>query len=292
MKDIFRKTALDKISSPDQLDQVIEITPPGFRIAMIGAGFMLLTVFIWSVFGRIPVNINADGVCIISGGVRTVYSESTGIIDEVLVKEGDKVEKGDVIATFFDDTGKEPAGIKTVTDGYVTGINIVPGSAVNAGSPVCRITGKDQTGDDPMSVILYVPVSDGKTIREGMEVRVYPSTVNRQEYGHINGVVSKVDDYVTSTEKIQNMLGNDTLVQSFLDEGPVIQIQCSLDRDSSTVSGYEWSNKKGASVELSPGTIVNADIVTQEKAPITMLLPMFQDKSVSGNRTIQVGENR
>ena len=54
MSDIFRKTALDKISSPDQLDQVIVITPPGFFIAMLGAGIMLLTALIWSIFGRTP----------------------------------------------------------------------------------------------------------------------------------------------------------------------------------------------------------------------------------------------
>ena len=62
MSEIFRKTALDKISSPDQLDQVIVITPPGFWISMLGAGLILLTALIWSIFGRIPVNINANGI--------------------------------------------------------------------------------------------------------------------------------------------------------------------------------------------------------------------------------------
>ena len=65
MNDIFRKTALDKISSPDQLDQVIVITPPGFFIAMLGAGIMLLTTLIWSIFGRIPVSISANGMVLI-----------------------------------------------------------------------------------------------------------------------------------------------------------------------------------------------------------------------------------
>ena len=61
MSNIFRKTALDKISSPDQLDEVIVITPPSFWLAMLGAGVILLTALIWSIFGRIPVNVSATG---------------------------------------------------------------------------------------------------------------------------------------------------------------------------------------------------------------------------------------
>jgi hypothetical protein len=101
-----------------------------------------------------------------------------------------------------------------------------------------------------------------------------------------------VGDYVTSSEEMYNMLGDDSLVQSFKNEGPVMQIQCSLKRDESTVSGYEWSNRKGAKVELAPGTTVNADIVVEKKAPITMLIPLLKEKLTVKVKTGQDGENR
>ncbi len=43
MSNIFRKTALEKISSPDQLDEVIVITPPSFWLAMTGMVLKLKT---------------------------------------------------------------------------------------------------------------------------------------------------------------------------------------------------------------------------------------------------------
>ena len=98
MSDIFRKTALDKISSPDQLDQVIVITPPSFWIAMIGAGVALLTALIWSIFGRVPVNVNANGIYMTGSGIHVVYSSNNGIVEDVLVRDGDAVKEGDVIA--------------------------------------------------------------------------------------------------------------------------------------------------------------------------------------------------
>lgn len=282
MKSIFRKAALDKISSPDQLDQVIVITPPFFWMAMVGAGVMLVAAILWSLFGKIPVNINADGICMSSGGIHVVYSKNNGIVDEVTVMDGDMVKEGDVIAKLF--TGElsgqpEEIEIKADMSGNVMGLNVVPGNVIAAGSPVCRIVAENAGS---MSAVLYVPVSDGRKIKPGMEVNVYPTTVNSQEYGHVNAVVDRVGSYVTSAEEMQNMLGDSSLVESFRSNGPVIQVQCLLKPDSSTESGYEWSNSKGAQVELEPGTTVNADITIEKKAPITMLIPALDGK-LKGN---------
>ena len=88
------------------------------------------------------------------------------------------------------------------------------------------------------------------------------------------------------------MLGDDSLVQSYMSAGPVMQVQCSLKPDSSTASGYEWSNRKGAKVELEPGTTVNADIVVEKKAPISMLIPLLKEKLTVKVKTEQDSENR
>lgn len=305
MAGLYRKSALDKLSSPEQLDEMITILHPSFWITSVSALAILLAALIWSVFSRVPVKLPAAGIYTTESGIHLVYSEENGIIEEVLVNDGDLVKAGDIIARLSDKSIKDQPDmteLKTDTGGYVLGINVMPGNTVTEGSVLCRIADESfsyssvpgngdgakpihtadaaagQDDEDPMSVILYVPVSKGKSIREGMEVKVYPTTVNRQEYGHINAFVNKVGDYVASTEEMRNMLGDDSLVQSFMSAGPVIQIKCSLKRDESTVSGYEWSSKKGAKVELVPGTTVDADIVVEKKAPINMLLPMIKEK--------------
>ena len=50
MANIYRKTALDKLSLPEQLDKAITVISPSFWIAIIGLGVILLIALLWSIF--------------------------------------------------------------------------------------------------------------------------------------------------------------------------------------------------------------------------------------------------
>ena len=160
-------------------------------------------------------------------------------------------------------------------------VAIVSGSAVNQGSELVKV----QQGDKNDNVIVcYVALNFGKKITEGMKVLIYPTTVNKQEYGHMEATVEKVDSYVASTEDLRTQLGNDNLVEAFLQEGPVVAVVCRLKEDQNTSSGYYWSSTKGKDLTLTEGTLVEASVVLEEKAPITMLIPYIKEKL-----TIQTG---
>lgn len=505
MANIYRKAALDKLSSPEQLDKAIKIIPPSFWIAVIGGVVILAVLLAWSIVGRLPVKVTADGMYMGSGGLQSVVAEADGIVQDVFVREGDEVERGQILAqldagdydeqisalderkanvesvTFwsdddpatvdtkplldiksqFDVTGSgltadqialrerqsalskqksavskaksarnsarrhysrvqnkyqkaqnkynsassdlnnaqvayntyyktigpdpteeqleylqklsdeiteaenvfnaaaakleplqakakkaeaaysaaqqsyntekttkkqladtvsqmeakvkadksgtgnqtsslekqfisakggvldqidqelenqlyaaEKMKLKSRADGQVIEVDIAEGNAVQMGMTVCTInydTGGDET-------VLFVPVSEGKKIKKGMKAVIYPSTVNRQEYGHMEGEVTDVSDTVISAQDMSNQLGSQALAEAFLQRGPVIGVECSLEKDESTASGYKWSSKKGAEISIDEGTIMQADIVTEEKAPITMLIPYLKEK--------------
>ena len=55
MAQLYRKSTLDRLSSPEQLDRMIVITSPSFWIAMAGAALIVLAALIWSIFGELPV---------------------------------------------------------------------------------------------------------------------------------------------------------------------------------------------------------------------------------------------
>lgn len=188
--------------------------------------------------------------------------------------------KGSILDQLNQEIDKQSRAVDAMTltsrvNGKVSGLNIAEGNAVAQGTTICKIT---STGTDDTGVTCYVPVSDGKKIKAGMKIVVYPSTVNKQEYGHMEGEVVKVSSTVVSAEDMQNQLGDPTLVQVFQQSGPVVRVNCKLKEDSSTASGYKWSSKKGAEVTLEEGTVINADIVTEEKAPISMLIPYLKEK--------------
>jgi NHLM bacteriocin system secretion protein len=159
--------------------------------------------------------------------------------------------------------------------GEITETTLYQGGAVNAGSGVAKIR-LGEAADSQL--VCYVPLASGKKIAQGMKVLVYPTTVNQQEYGHMEATVVGVDEYVTSPEKLMTQLGDDNLSQMFLQEGPVVAVTCDLRKDEATASGYYWSSKKGASITLSTSTLMDVSVVVAEKRPIDLLMPFLKEK--------------
>lgn len=183
--------------------------------------------------------------------------------------------------------------ITASSDGVVQEVVADVGSVVSQGGEVVKVKGQET---DTIDAICYIPVGDGKKVLPGMDVMIYPTTVNKQEYGHMKGNVRSVASYVTSAADMQKTLGNDNLVEAFLANGPVVEVVCSIETDNSTASGYYWSSKKGKDVTLTEGTMLTASVVTERKAPITMLIPYLKEKLTvtenqnQGMQTEQTGE--
>ncbi|MBO6242670.1 MAG: HlyD family efflux transporter periplasmic adaptor subunit [Butyrivibrio sp.] len=264
MAEIFRKTALDRISSRENLDKAIVIISPSFWIAMLGVAGIIVMVFVWSIFGRIHENISADGIFMNREGVHSVYSEMNGIVEKIAVDTGDYVRKGEVIA--FLSTGEK---VFSTLEGTVTELAVVEGQMIAAGDYIARVAMGDLNDN---VVVCYVPVNDGRKIKVGMKAFIYPSTVNKQEYGHMKGTVVYVDNYVTSRAEIINQVGVISLADAFLEEGPVVEVRLELEKDAATSNGYWWSNSKGAAIDMVNGTMVSADIAVMEKRPIELVL--------------------
>lgn len=168
----------------------------------------------------------------------------------------------------------EKTRIKSTASGTVSDIKVNAGAALAQGSDVVTIR---QLSEENL-IICYVPINSGKKVQEGMTAIIKPTTINDQEYGHMEAEVITVDEYVATSSSMRTILGDDTLVQAFVQNGPVVGITCRLRTDETTVSGYWWSSRKGSDLIVPEGTMVTADIVTEEKVPITMLIPYVKEK--------------
>ncbi len=93
----FRKSALEKLSTPEKLDQLIKVTSPKAWITLSVVFAALATGIGWAVFGRVSTKLNVTGV-VLGGEVHEVVATSQGQLVKLQVRIGDKVEKGTVIA--------------------------------------------------------------------------------------------------------------------------------------------------------------------------------------------------
>ena len=57
---IFRNKSLERVSSPEQLNDYIRVTTPSVWIVLIALVVLLVGMLTWSIFGKVAVH-NADG---------------------------------------------------------------------------------------------------------------------------------------------------------------------------------------------------------------------------------------
>lgn len=165
--------------------------------------------------------------------------------------------------------------VRASASGEVYSVNIEKGKLVPKGSEALTLLSGDLALD---TVICYVKLSDAKKLKEGMLSYICPSTVRKQEYGHIEGKVSYVDEYVATRQEIEEQLGSDSLMETFAKDGPVVMVKCEMTEDDSFASGYHWSSDRGRNIQLTSGTLVSATIITEEKRPIDLLIPYIKEK--------------
>lgn len=94
---IFRQSALDRLSSPERLDSLMQVTKPKGWLALMALGIIIIVAAIWSVIGRIPETLNGRGIYLKRGGVYAIQAPGHGVLLDVLVDVGDTVAKGGII---------------------------------------------------------------------------------------------------------------------------------------------------------------------------------------------------
>jgi HlyD family secretion protein len=95
---IFRKVALERLSSPERLDQAWRVTTPKEWLALAGIAFFLGTAVVWAFTGSLATRVTAEGVIIRRGGVVNVVASGSGLVVGLDVKTGDTVRVNQVIA--------------------------------------------------------------------------------------------------------------------------------------------------------------------------------------------------
>ena len=100
--EIFRKKSLDKIKSPEQLNDYVRVANPGVWLLLCAVIVLLIGFCIWGIFGQIkttvPAQIAVDGgkvICTVDGDVDKIEAgmtveagDSKGVVKSVDTESG------------------------------------------------------------------------------------------------------------------------------------------------------------------------------------------------------------
>lgn len=274
MTDIFRKSSLEKLLNPDQLDRSIRVTSPISWLVLVGVALIIVITGIWGFKGTIPTVLQTSGIIVNPDNTGAIYSDYTGTVSKIYKSAGSIVEKGEVVASVTTVQGDKTIVAKE--PGVITAVLQEAGTPVFTEGELFRFT--PQVKGERV-LVCYVPIMAAQRIKEGMKVLVYPSAVDTQKTGHLEGEIIEVSDYPVSTGNMWYVLGMDNmLADQFLQNGPVVSILCSLKSDKSSVNGLAWSGKEGKNINLPINSISEVKIITEENAPITKLFSNLKEK--------------
>ncbi len=275
MAELYRKSQIEKLSNPEQLDRAVNVTSPMSWLALLGVAIVIFATGVWSVYGKLPETQTVQGMILSAENTGVIYSETIVTVTEVVKRSGDSFKAGDIIlkAEAEDGTARN---IVAGSSGKLTHMLAEEGSPVAAGSEVARYTPDDAA---EQVVICYVPAGMADYLSEGMKLHITPTAVDSQKYGHMEGTIVAIDDYPVTMSNMWYILGMDNLVaEQFASNGPIVAVRCSIKEDGSSKSGYYWSNASGKDLYVDDNTYVTCRVVTSEEAPITKVLGFLNDK--------------
>ncbi|MEH2068019.1 MAG: NHLP bacteriocin system secretion protein [Nostoc sp.] len=96
---LFRKEALERASSPEELDQIMQIVKLQKWLPLFAVGSLVAAGLFWSILGRIPITVTGAGIIVYPSTVTSFQSPVAGKLRTVNVSVGDFVNRGDVLAT-------------------------------------------------------------------------------------------------------------------------------------------------------------------------------------------------
>ena len=99
MSNIFRKAALERLASPEQLDKMIKITSPMVWLSTVAIVVVIAVTVIWAFVGRLPEKVDISGLYTSNAQVQSIYAPANGKIDMLA---GRHRESGEVLAVMDD----------------------------------------------------------------------------------------------------------------------------------------------------------------------------------------------
>jgi len=408
-KKLFRKTALENLSSPEQLDQLVMVTGPATWLTLAVVVMLIVVVVLWGIFGTVDTSVQGQGMLLRGGGIFHIDASGSGRLVELNVSPRDFVKAGQVVGRISqkdlkfrlensreklkllkqrrengEDVDKEQlklyyqfleekqvgleksiaatkersyvlggrikvtkevfeqglvsqqmlmrmvadfnnneqalgihesdlkqmlvdkmkyeenmereqfseeANIEELEnsiellfhdlkmkseiispyDGRVVEVKEDVGSLISFGQPVISV----EPFDEELIAFIYVSTTEGKKIVPSMKVSVFPSAVNKEEYGYLYGIVQSVSLFPATYNGMMRVLENENLVKRLSQTGAPFAVIVKLIADD-TVSGFRWSSKKGPPVQIDIGTFCDVKIIVRQDRPISLVIPFFK----------------
>jgi HlyD family secretion protein len=267
---MFRRAALQRVSSPEQLDTAVRAALPRQWLALAGLLAVVAAAIVWACVATVPTTMSGPGYLLPQGGEQDLVAPVTGTLSVLSVRVGEHIVPGEVLGTVMPAAAgsAHPAPVNiTAPDnaGTVTEIDDVSGAYVTAGQFLALI----EPAGWPLVVYTYLPAAEAAGLPSGIEARVTFSGGLGATYGYAEGTVISVSSYPVSQEHLNLVLNAGALVNAVEAQGPSDELVVQLNLSATTPSGIQWGSGTGPPGALPPGLPATVELVLGSHHPIS-----------------------
>lgn len=263
----FRHKALQRMSSPEQLDQMLRVTTPRRWVGLVGLLLLVGAAVVWSATATVPTTLKGPGYLLPQGGLREVQAPASGTVASITTSTGDHVVAQERIGDIVDSSGRTVV-VRAPETGVVTESDTVNHAYVNAGDRL----GLVQPVGWPLVVYAYVPTDIAAALRPGVEVHVSFGAGIGQVYGYATGKVQSVSQYPATAERLQFILQDSSTIDAVKKLGPSNEVVIAMDQSATTPSGLVWGSGSGPGAAPPAGLPANVTFVVGSHHPIKNVL--------------------
>jgi len=157
--------------------------------------------------------------------------------------------------------------------GQVLEIGVEIGHPVTAAQSLITVGLTDSVSD--LRNISYLSIKDGRLVSLGDKVLVTPANADREDDGAVIGEVVDISPYPINKASALIDVGNELIVNKLIESGGAIAVECELERDSSSVTGYRWTSNH-SEAQLFQGTPTTIRVVRDRESPIEKIIPLLR----------------
>lgn len=256
---VFRKVALDRLSSPEQLDLLMQVTSTRSWLAFVASALLVATAVYWAIFGQIPLRYTTTAVLIPTGGIRNIIGVEQGQLYAWHVGPGDIVEEGQIVAEILP-VGQEVAvPIRSLHHGRILQHHIGIGELAQPGDTLSSL---QFVGPEiHLEAVLYLSLAEVRQLRPGMSVNIEP--ISSSGIAPLSGKIVTISEFPVTAQNIAQLLGSNAAFHSLSVAENPIEVRVLIETDSSTA-------------DLPPeliGTTASATVQLGVQRPIELALP-------------------
>jgi HlyD family secretion protein len=260
---MFRERALERISSPEQLDRLVRITLPRRWLGLGGLLLVVAAVIVWASVSSVPTTLKASGYYIPQGGLRVIQAPTSGTVESYSVAIGDHVVANQPVGVVRGLDGKD-AVIRAPETGVITETDALQQTYVNAGDRVALI----EPVGWPLVIYAYVPTNIAPGLPPGTLVHVSFGAGIGAAFGYAVGHVESVSQFPATEERLTFILQDPSVVAGVTGQGPSNEVVISLDQSARTASGLVWGSGGGPPGELPAGLPAQVTLIVGSHHPI------------------------